>query len=131
MMAEDVQSTETGMRGGWPTPDDPAYANAGEQTRQWLEATQPEALATSLTETIRHAFDGLSCLALFDSCYPREALDNAAAQLPPARAEVFKRQLAFARKYAEENQATRGSEGHLEESLFALTMQALEARDLD
>ena len=66
----------------WPLPNDPRLTDASEQTRAWVEAGQPEALAAWFSDTIKDAFHALSNLALAQAAWPKAALDNAMAQLP-------------------------------------------------
>lgn len=111
----------------WPRPDDPEWADSGEQTLRWLEQTQPEALASRVTETISDAFHAMSRLAMTYASTPQGAWENALAQLPPERAEILREQLEFAKTFSQDQHATRGTEGNLSDSLFALVMLDLRA----
>lgn len=112
----------------WPKPDDPEWADCGEQTLRWLEATQPEALASQVSETISDAFHVMSRLAMTVESIPKDAWENALAQLPAERADILREQLEFAASFSQEQHATRGAEGNLSDSLFALVMSDLRAR---
>ncbi len=117
------ETTEHKEAPSWPTPNDPEWADASEQTRNWLEATQPDALAERMSETIRTAFHAASNLAMIFDCMPEGAWDNALAVLPDDRATILREQLEFAKTFRDEQHATRGSAGNLSDNLFSLAMK--------
>ncbi len=123
-MAANEEATGEARQPHWPTPDDPEWADASEHQRGWLEATQPEALAQTMTGVVKDVFRSLSRFAMFHASYPQEAFDNAMAQLSPERAELLREQLELSRTYAQERHEARDVEVRLEDNVFDLTMKA-------
>ena len=113
----------------WPTPDGSTFVDANEQIREWRETTQPEALAAQLTETVEQAFHALNFLAMFNLAYPESVFENAMAQLPPERAELFKDQLELSKIYSRRSRETRGTKESPEGRLFNLAMRAASLND--
>lgn len=124
MAGSEITKLEQQGEPSWPAPDDPRCLNTSEQTRTWIEAGQPEALEVWLSGIVNTAFHALSNLAMAHGAWPKDALDNAKAQLPHGRAELFTEQLELSEKYAKDRHEVRGVEGTLEDALYGLVMKA-------
>lgn len=105
--------------GTYPTVDSSIYAEAGPQTRELIELSQPEAVAAQMTATVDNLRLALSALRISPDVFPVGAVDNAKTQLPPEEAALLEKQLEFAASLASDEYVSR-----IGDSLFVLAMQA-------